>query len=233
MIRDYKDELSGFGAGSAGQFTDAQTLLDQLFTDLSAAYDAAAAEAAQQGAAAADSFAQGIAQGAPAAADAADSMGQQVNTAVEQETSFLDVFGYNAAQGFADGIYDGIPAAVGAAEEMVAQVQSVISSGLDIHSPSRVLMRMGEFTAQGFAEGIDAGMAGVEAAAARMGRAAMAEPTYRSGGSWGADPAAQQSGAGAGASVNATILMDKTVVGRLVAPIVNDTIGAAVASARR
>lgn len=233
MIRDYKDELSGFGAGSAGQFTDAQTLLDQLFTDLSAAYDAAAAETAQQGAAAADSFAQGLTDGAPAAADAADSMGQQVNTAVEQETSFLDVFGYNAAQGFADGIYDGIPAAVGAAEEMVAQVQSVISSGLDIHSPSRVLMRMGEFTAQGFAAGIDAGMAGVEAAAARMGRAAMAEPTYRSGGSWGADPAAQQADAGAGASVNATILMDKTVVGRLVAPIVNDTIGAAVASARR
>jgi len=194
-----------------------------------------AQEAQEKGQEAADNFTAGITEKAPEAAQAADDMGQQVNTTVEEEMSFMEVFGNNAAEGFAQGIYDRIPSAVAAAQEMADQVQSALSSVLDIHSPSRVLMRMGQFTAQGFAEGIDTGMARVEAAAARMGRAAMAEPTYRSGGSWGADPAAAQGSRQEGGSggVNATIVMDKTVVGQLVAPIVNDVIGASVASSRR
>lgn len=193
-----------------------------------------AQETGKKGQEAAENFTAGITENAPEAAEAATSMAQQVSETVEQEMSFMEVFGNNAAQGFAQGIYDATPAAVQAAQEMANQVQSVISSGLDIHSPSRVLMRMGQFTAEGFAQGIEDGMARVEAATARMGRAAMAEPTYRSGGSWGADPAAgQNSQQGNGGGMNATILMDKTVVGRLVAPIVNEAIGAQVAASRR
>lgn len=214
---------------------NAYAQLEKLADEAAAKLEEAAQEAQEKGQEAADNFTAGITEKAPEAAQAADDMGQQVNTAVEEEMSFMEVFGNNAAEGFAQGIYDRIPSAVAAAQEMANQVQSALSSVLDIHSPSRVLMRMGQFTAQGFAEGIDTGMARVEAAAARMGRAAMAEPTYRSGGSWGADPAAAQSAAhgGNGGGVNATIVMDKTVVGQLVAPIVNDVIGASVASSRR
>lgn len=223
--------------GSSGTPSVPKDAMGVPLTELEAAkeqFEQFAQETGEKGQQAADNFAAGITENAPAAAQAADDMGQQVNTTVEEEMSFMEVFGNNAAEGFAQGIYDRIPSAVAAAQEMANQVQSVISSGLDIHSPSRVLMRLGQFTAEGFAEGIDAGMARVEAATARMGRAAMAEPTYRSGGSWGADPAAgqgsQQSGSG---GMNATIVMDKTVVGQLVAPIVNDVIGASVASSRR
>ena len=213
---------------------NAYAQLEKMADEAAAKLEETAQTATEKGQESAENFAAGITDNASAATEAASDMSQQVSETVEEEMSFMDVFGYNAAQGFAQGIYDGTPAAVQAAQEMTSQVQSVISSGLDIHSPSRVLMRMGQFTAEGFAEGIEDGMARVEAATARMGRAAMAEPTYRSGGSWGADPAAGQgSQQSSGGSMNATILMDKTVVGRLVAPIVNEAIGAQVAASRR
>lgn len=214
---------------------NAYAQLEKLADEAAAKLDGAAQTAQKKGQQTADNFTAGITENAPAAAEAAGDMSQQVSNTVEEEMSFMEVFGNNAAEGFAQGIYDSIPSAVAAAQEMASQVQDALSSALDIHSPSRVLMRMGQFTAQGFAEGIDAGMAQVEAATARMGRAAMAEPTYRSGGSWGADPAAGQSDRQDGGSggINATIVMDKTVVGQLVAPIVNDVIGANVAAQRR
>lgn len=222
-------ELNYTGTGGTAERAEMQSLYEDL-TDVLEQLQQDMTEGGQEAAA---NLANAFAENAPQATEAAQQMGEDVNTTVEEEMSFMDVFGYNAAQGFAQGIYDATPAAVQAATEMANQVQSVISSGLDIHSPSRVLMRMGQFTAEGFAQGIEDGMARVEAATARMGRAAMAEPTYRSGGSWGADPAAGQNSQQGSGGMNATILMDKTVVGRLVAPIVNEAIGAQVAAARR
>lgn len=228
-------DASGQRYNKKQNLENAYARLEKLADEAAAKLDEAAQTAQEKGQQTADNFAAGITENAPAAAEAAGDMSQQVSDTVEEEMSFMEVFGNNAAEGFAQGIYDHIPSAVAAAQEMASQVQSALSSVLDIHSPSRVLMRMGQFTAQGFAEGIEDGMARVEAATARMGRAAMAEPTYRSGGSWGADPAAGQSGRQDGGSggMNATIVMDKTVVGQLVAPIVNDVIGASVAAQRR
>ncbi len=226
-------ELNYTGTGGTAERAEMQSLYEDL-TDVLEQLQQDMTEGGQEAAA---NLANAFAENAPQATEAAQQMGEDVNTTVEEEMSFMDVFGYNAAQGLAQGIYDGTPAAVQAAQEMANQVQSTIQSALDIHSPSRVLMRMGEFTAEGFAQGMDAGMERVERAAARMSRAAAQAPVYRSGGSWGADPAGAQAspaqGGGSSGSMNATILMDKTVVGRLVAPIVNEAIGAQVAAARR
>lgn len=191
-------------------------------------------EATEKGQEAAQNLADAFTEGAPQAVDAVTETTEEIKTTTEQGLNDMETLGYNAAIGLANGINLGAVEAIGAANDLARQVYNSIQSALDIHSPSRVLMRMGQFTAEGFAEGIEDGMARVEAATARMGRAAMAEPTYRSGGSWGADPAdGQGSQQSSGSSMNATILMDKTVVGRLVAPIVNEAIGAQVAASRR
>jgi len=213
---------------------NAYAQLEKMADEAAAKLDETAQTATEKGQEAAQNLADAFTEGAPQAVDAVTETTEEVENATEQGLTDMETLGYNAAIGLANGIESGSSAAEAAASRMAGRVQNIVTSVLQIHSPSRVLMRMGEFTAEGFAEGIEDGMARVEAATARMGRAAMAEPTYRSGGSWGADPAAGQgSQQGSGGSMNATILMDKTVVGRLVAPIVNEAIGAQVAASRR
>ena len=216
---------------------NAYAQLEKLANEAAAKLEEASEAAGEKGKEAVENFTGAMEDNAQQAVDAAQQMGQSVTEETDREMSFMELIGENAATGLANGIDARAQDAVNAATRLANQVEAAMRNALDIHSPSRVLMRMGEFTAQGFAQGIDDGMARVEAAAARMSRAAAVEPTYRSGGSWGADPAGAQAGASApggnGGSVNATIVMDKTVVGRMVAPIVNETIGAAVAAARR
>ena len=222
---------------SSGLVQKGDDLYFNLINQLTEELEAAVQDAKTKGQEAAEGFASSMEDNAQQAVDAAQQMGQSVTEETDREMSFMEPIGENAATGLANGIDARAQDAVNAATRLANQVEAAMRNALDIHSPSRVLMRMGEFTAQGFAQGIDDGMARVEAAAARMSRAAAVEPTYRSGGSWGADPAGAQAGpaapGGNGGSVNATIMMDKTVVGRMVAPIVNETIGAAVAAARR
>lgn len=111
------------------------------------------------------------------------SITDQIITAMEQTsgaaTEALDFTegamadGLNAAQGLAEGILAGTPEAVAAAYNMAALVQDAIEGALDIQSPSKVMARLGGFTAQGFAKGIEAssrdvvravdGMAGIAA----------------------------------------------------------------------
>jgi|GEM_PF-5227635 len=216
---------------------NAYAQLEKLANEAAAKLEEASEAAGEKGKEAVENFTSAMEDNAKQAVDAAQQMGQSVTEETDREMSFMERIGENAATGLANGIDARAQDAVNAATRLANQVEAAMRNALDIHSPSRVLMRMGEFTAQGFAQGIDDGMARVEAAAARMSRAAAVEPTYRSGGSWGADPAGAQAGpaapGGNGGSVNATIVMDKTVVGRMVAPIVNETIGAAVAAARR
>ena len=159
--------------------------------------------AKDKGTDAAESVKQGIEEKTPDVQQAATDMAQTVTEETEEEMSFLDAVGATGAQNFADGIRSKRAEAESAAWEVANSVQSIINAAMARVSDSV------------------AGMTGLASAA----------PVYRSSGSWGADPSAQS--AGAGGSVNATIVMDKTTVGRMVAPIVNETIGAAVASARR
>ena len=236
MARAYKDELSGFGAGSNNQFADAQTLLDQMLKDLTAAYEQAAKEAQEKGAEIGTNTAEGLAGTSGEAASAADTVGAAANDAAEQEMSFLEVIGYNGGVGMANGLYDAAPEVEAAAQFLADTAQATIQSALDIRSPSKVMAQMGRFTAQGFASGIDEGARQVENAVDRMtglvGRGVRGDAGAYA--AWNLPPAAAAAGSrDSGSQINATIVMDKRVVGSLVAPVVNDVIGATVEAARR
>ncbi len=236
MARAYKDELSGFGAGSNNQFADAQTLLDQMLKDLTAAYEQAAKEAQEKGAEIGTNTAEGLAGTSGEAASAADTVGTAANDAAEQEMSFLEVIGYNGGVGFANGLADAAPEVETAAQFVADTAQATIQSALDIRSPSKVMAQMGRFTAQGFASGIDEGARQVENAVDRM-TGLVGRGVRRDAGAyaaWNLPPAAAAAGSrDSGGQINATIVMDKRVVGSLVAPVVNDVIGATVEAARR
>ncbi|MGD7651470.1 hypothetical protein, partial [Ralstonia pseudosolanacearum] len=103
-------------AGSNNQFADAQTLLDQMLKDLTAAYEQAAKEAQEKGAEIGTNTAEGLAGTSGEAASAADTVGAAANDAAEQEMSFLEVIGYNGGTGLANGLYDAAPEVEAAAQ---------------------------------------------------------------------------------------------------------------------
>jgi TP901 family phage tail tape measure protein len=76
-----------------------------------------------------------------------------------------------------NGLVKGIDGMVGAVKNKVKQIASLIPDGvkdfLGIHSPSRVLMELGEFTGQGFVKGIGAMVSDVKGISAEMASAAV------------------------------------------------------------
>lgn len=63
--------------------------------------------------------------------------------------------GYNAGMGFYSGLASTRGAIMGLASSIASSVSARIRSALRIHSPSRVLMKLGNYTGQGLAVGID------------------------------------------------------------------------------
>lgn len=146
-------------------------------------------------------------------------------------------YGEDAAIGLANGIDRQANQAISAASALARSVSSIVTRTLMIKSPSRVMAGLGEFVSLGFAEGIENEIGTVERAASRMASATMtpvaasAWPQARFGGQGG-----YSSDLGGGSAsqpiVKATIVMDKQIVGEMVAPVVNNTIGAVVATER-
>ena len=64
--------------------------------------------------------------------------------------------GYRVAQGFADGIISGSELSTLAAERMALAARDKVRNTMQIESPSKVMDQYGRFTAQGYANGIDA-----------------------------------------------------------------------------
>lgn len=62
--------------------------------------------------------------------------------------------GRDAVQGFINGVRAKMGEALATAWQMASQVVSTVKSALDIHSPSRVMKKLGKHTADGFAKGI-------------------------------------------------------------------------------
>ncbi|MFN3373968.1 MAG: phage tail tape measure protein, partial [Chloroflexus sp.] len=75
------------------------------------------------------------------------------------------------------GLIDGITSKLSAASEAIKGLGQSVVSGLknllNIQSPSRVFAKLGEFVAQGFADGIGAGIDGVRKATAALSAAAL------------------------------------------------------------
>lgn len=144
--------------------------------------------------------------------------------------------GQNAAAGLANGINKSAGVAISAARNLAIDVRNIVSSALRIASPSKVFEGMGAYVSEGFALGIESGVADVRSAAAMMAAATM-QPVAGAGfnagyGLQGAQNYNTGSGANGQPMFNATIVMDKRVVGEMIAPVVNTTIGAVVSAER-
>jgi len=135
--------------------------------------------------------------------------------------------GAQTGAGLIEGMNAQIPALQTAAANLARIVSGTIRETLRINSPSRVMAGLGAYTAQGFAEGIGGSVWRVEDAMDKMIGATQRRPVYPRGGY-----AAGGAQGGAGGMINATIVMDKEVVGMMVAPAVDGVIGATI-SARR
>jgi phage-related protein len=103
-----------------------------------------------------------------------------IQTGWNSAVSFLksiDLFqiGKNILQGLINGIKS-MAGAIGTAVKNVANaIPAKIKSFLGIHSPSRVLMELGEFTGEGFAKGIESMVRKVQGVTSDMASAALPE----------------------------------------------------------
>ena len=158
---------------------------------------------------------------------------------IHSPSRVMEIIGENASVGLANGIiarqWDVIQAARAVAMSAIAELEQALM----IHSPSRVMMRLGNFTAEGFAEGIDQGISQVERAVGKMASATTRTavdtprmPAYAASAPSRAGAMGQGAAVANGQEVEAVIMMDKTVVGRMVAPVVNEAIGAIIQAQR-
>lgn len=193
------------------------------------------------GAHAAEELANGITEAQSSVESAAADTAASAQTGADEtlNNGTMETIGYNASIGLANGIIEGQDAVIAAAEAVAQSAADTMASALQIQSPSRVMARLGGYVAQGFAEGIDRGINDVEKAVSRMSGAAFRAPVMAAPqGPRIAQAAAAPMGAGgavggaAGQNIQAVIMMDKKTVGYLVAPVVNEAIGAIIQEQR-
>lgn len=147
-----------------------------------------------------------------------------------------EIIGGNAAVGLANGIYARGDEAIRAAEWLADSVTNIMQDALQIHSPSKVFERLGAFTGLGFAEGIEESASAVSQAVGAMVGAAAGRPAVAYGGiALPAGSPARPAGSRADGSgtVHVTMVLDEDVLGDVMAPIVNDKIGAKINAVRR
>lgn len=207
-----------------GRKVDKEGTLDNLFESLGKMAEEQAAKMEEAGQQAGDDFAKGLEDKAQDAVDAAAEMAQDATEEVEQEMSFLDVIGANGGQGLANGLRSKYGEVVAAASELAQAVTATLTGAMQIASPSKVMARLGGFVAQGFAQGMEDQISAVERATNRMVETTTRAPVP-------ARPAAAPGREGGG-DINAYIVMDKQVVGKLLAPAVDGYIGAQMQTRR-
>ena len=150
-----------------------------------------------------------------------------MDNVVSDAQSTADVMpeiGGNISAGVAQGIYDRGGEAVEAANWLANAVSGALRSVLQIQSPSRVMMALGEYVSQGFAEGIENNISDVERATSRMVAATTSKPVEMPGSAGGAE--------GGGKMVHVTLVMDGQEVADIITPYVDSNIGATVARRR-
>lgn len=204
-----------------GYKVDINKSLENLYAQLEDAME----KAQEAGEETVTKFAEGVTDTAPEAVDAAENLVKDVSDTVEEETSWFDIFGRNVGNGLARGITASAGRAEAAARAMAYRVQSAVRQSLLIASPSRVMADLGSYVAQGFAQGIERNVQAVERAVGGMVNATTRAPARS------AQPTAAQGSAGG--MMRAYIVMDKKIVGEMVAPTVDGYIGATVASIQR
>lgn len=233
----YTDKTSAFSRYEANGWKVSDESYSNFYKQLEDKLTEIESAAAQSGADAAQALSDAIQEGAPEAQQSSEGMADAAKGPVRDLQIDFEAFGQNASAGLADGIAEEAGLVYAEAWRVVDGVNNIFRSGLGIHSPSRVMMRIGGYIGQGLAQGIEDSTRLVERATGRMSAAvtrgaALPSGEIPAGGAPGQGGAPGAGGQAAGQPINATIMMDKTVVGRMVAPAVNAAIGAIVQNAR-
>lgn len=141
--------------------------------------------------------------------------------------------GLNLAQGLAQGILAGRSAVVSASRIISQAAVDTIRTDLKIHSPSRVMAAIGAYIPSGLAIGIESDMWRVQRAVSSMSTATTQIQRAGIAGGAGYTPYNAAGGTSAGQSgVNAVVMMDRTIVGRMVADEVSRVIGTQITARR-
>ena len=157
--------------------------------------------------------------------EASDKAGE---TAAEESKEI----GVQIDNGVAQGIEKNADTAVAAAKRLAGYVTDAIQEIMMIHSPSKVMERLGEFVSQGFADGISGAAWRVDDAVTRMTGLASAPAIRQPVAVAAVGNGRAAVGAGYG-NIQAIIMMDKTVVGEMVAPVVDGALQAQIEAVRR
>lgn len=137
------------------------------------------------------------------------------------EGFFKDVDLLQIGKDIIQGLINGIASMASSVTSAVSGLANLIPSGvkkmLDINSPSRVLAKLGMYTGQGLAKGIDGEVSAVEKSAQRLANASIAKPTlsYTTPGTSHGSLSGALSGA-ISASVNVTESEESRLLGILI-----------------
>lgn len=134
--------------------------------------------------------------------------------------------------GLANGIENNADTVIEAAERLAGYVSEAVQTVMMIKSPSKVMERLGEFVSQGFADGISGAAWRVDDAVTRMTGLASAPAIRQPVAVAAVGNGRAAVGAGYG-NIQAIIMMDKTVVGEMVAPVVDGALQAQIEAVRR
>lgn len=124
------------------------------------------------------------------------------------EGFFQDVDLYDIGADIIDGLVKGLGSMIGSVKAKVSEIAGAIPSGvkkfLGIHSPSRVMMALGGYTAEGMALGIGGGLKDVQQMAGAMANAAVPDMNRPSLG-YGLSSGGQAGAAAGGTTINLTV----------------------------
>ena len=131
-----------------------------------------------------------------------------------------ETVGENTSLGLANGINAKADVAIAAAQALAAAVSTAISAALQIHSPSKVMMGLGEFVSEGFAEGIENGLGRVNDAVDSMTRRATSVPN-------------RGTGAGGNRMIDVTLMIGPDKLTEVIVPLVDNSLGEEINLMRR
>lgn len=158
---------------------------------------------------------------------ATEALADGIEATTGEAMAEAETVGENVSIGMANGIYDKADEAIKAAKWLGGQISTACSQILMIHSPSRVFERLGQYVGEGFAIGINESTGAVDRAMGHMMSVTTRRPARRGS-------SAESAGAAAGGDmVHVTMVLDDEVLGDIMAPIINDKIGAKIAATRR
>lgn len=151
-----------------------------------------------------------------------DEMKDSVEQAGPSLNQSMNTIGGNASAGLANGINARSGEAIAAAQALASAVANTIRSALQIASPSRIMMQLGGYVTEGFAEGIESQLGLVNRAAERMAESVSVSPSV--GGSGGGRN---------GGMIDVTLMIGPDQLTEIMTPLVNDSIGEEISLVRR